>query len=359
MRVVHLVESLGGGVLSSVLTMVDSTPEIEHHLLIWPWREHVGTSDGLQSFGGVSTLDRRPDRAAHGLRRAIDAMQPDVLHAHSSYAGMLARLPGLDVDVHYSPHCFAFERSDIGTATRAGIRRLERSLVRRTAFLVACSPHEARIARDLGHRRVVTVPNRALDPPEPQTRFSSPQRIVTVGRVGAQKDWRHLLAAKQAYDGLSPAPVEWEWLGGGDTDAEAELRDGGVAVSGWLPRTEVIRRLAAAQVYVHTAAWEGAPVSVVEAAAAGLPIVARGIPTLASLNVPGLAASPEEIAHRLLALRDPGHWRSQRQRSLAYAADQSRDAQRRRLGAAYQFTPAASPGRLTARATQLELIGES
>ncbi|GAA1525680.1 glycosyltransferase [Nocardioides humi] len=342
MRVVHLVESVGGGVLSSVLTMVDATPDIEHHLLTWPRRDHADTGDGRHLFGSTSSLSRRPLSAVRGLRAAVDLLSPDHLHAHSSYAGMLARSVELGVDVVYSPHCFAFERRDIGTVMRSGIRRVERSLIRRTAVLVACSPHEAALARNLGHRRVVTVPNRALTPPDARARHAASPRIVTVGRVGAQKDWRHLLAAKRAFDSAGLVPARWEWLGGGDARAEAELRDGGVAVSGWLPREDVVRRLASAQAYVHTAAWEGAPVSIIEAAAVGLPIVARRIPTLESLGVPGLAATPEDIALRLVGLHEPGLWAAEQQSSLAFAAEHSVAAQRRRLDTVYQHTPAAA-----------------
>lgn len=342
MRVVHLVESLGGGVLSSVLTMVDATPDIEHHLLTWPRRDHADTGDERGSFDSTGTLPRRPLAAARALRSEVDGLAPDVLHAHSSYAGMLARGIELDVDVLYSPHCFAFERRDIGAVPRAGIRRVERALVGRTAVLVACSPHEAVLARDLGHRRVVTVPNRALHVPDERARFAAPLRVVTVGRISAQKDWRHLLDAKRSFDDAGTWPAQWEWLGGGDPGAEAALREGGIAVSGWLPREEVVRRLAAAQVYVHTAAWEGAPVSVIEAAAVGLPIVARRIPTLESLSVPGLASSPEDIALRVAGLHDPSQWSAEQQSSLAFAADHSVAAQRRRLGTAYQHTPAAA-----------------
>ncbi|MBU2696848.1 glycosyltransferase family 4 protein [Pimelobacter sp. 30-1] len=342
MRVVHLVESLGGGVLSSVLTMVDATPDIEHHLVTWPRRDHADTGDERRPFHTTGALPRGPLAAARALRAEVGELAPDVLHAHSSYAGMLARGGELDVDVIYSPHCFAFERRDIGAVHRAGIRHIERALVRRTAVLVACSPHEAVLARNLGHRRVVTVPNRALNPPDVRARFATPLRVVTAGRISSQKDWRHLLAAKRSFDDAGVRPAQWEWLGGGEPGAEAALREGGIAVSGWLSRDEVVRRLAAAQVYVHTAAWEGAPVSIIEAATVGLPIVARRIPTLESLGVPGLAASPEDLALRVAGLLDPGQWSAEQVSSLAFAADHSASAQRRRLGTAYQHTPAAA-----------------
>jgi glycosyltransferase involved in cell wall biosynthesis len=340
MRVLHVVESLGGGVLSSVLAMVDATPDLDHHLAIWPRRVHADTGDQLAAFTSVRTLSSQPVRAVLGLRNLVHVLGPDQVHAHSSYAGLLARVVNLDVDVVYSPHCFAFERGDLGPVSRASVRRIEKALVRRTSVLVACSPREASLAGGLGHGQVVTVPNRALDPPDVRAHFSNRLRVVAVGRIGLQKDWRYLLAVKGHVETMLGTRVNWEWLGGGDVDAEHSLRRNGVAVAGWLPRREVVRRLGEAQVYVHTAAWEAAPISILEASAVGLPIAARGIDTLASLGVPGMAATVSDVATRIVDLHDATLWASEQQRSLAFAAGHSADLQRERLHAAYRHAPA-------------------
>jgi len=345
MRVLHVIESLGGGVLSSVLSMVDATPDIEHHLAVWQRRKHAGTGDQLGAFTAIHLLPGQVRRATRSLRALVGEQAPDVVHAHSSYAGVLARAADLGAAVAYSPHCFAFERRDLGTVARSTFREVERSLVRRTEVLVACSPHEASLAVDLGHRRVVMVPNRPLQPPDLRVRRDEPFRIVTVGRVTAQKDWRHFLDVKREVDRHDVRGLRWEWLGSGDDDGELALRAEGVAVSGWLPRTEVIDRLGAAQAYLHTAAWEGAPVSIVEAAAVGLPIVARAIPSLASYDVPGLAPAATALADQLLDLRDPLAWARAQRRSLRFAAEHSVSVQRYRLNAAYQHTPAVTTPR--------------
>lgn len=343
MRVLHVIESLGGGVLTSVLTMVDATPDIEHELAIWSRRDHADTGDELAPFAAVHRLPAQPHRAARGLQELVDRLAPDVVHAHSSYAGVLARSTEIDARVAYSPHCFAFERTDLGGVGRAAVREVERALVRRTDVLIACSPHEAGLAGELGHARVVTVPNRALHPPELSARRAEPFRVVTVGRVTAQKDWRHLVAVKREVDRLTVRrgldPMTWEWLGSGDVEGERALEDAGVSVSGWLPREEVVARIGGAQAYVHTAAWEGAPVSILEAAAVGLPLAARAIPTLVSDGVPGLEGTVDGLAEHLLDLRDPLVWAREHRRSLRYAAEHATSVQRYRLNTAYLHVP--------------------
>ncbi|WGX95219.1 glycosyltransferase family 4 protein [Nocardioides sp. L-11A] len=335
MRVLHLIESLGGGVLTSVLAMVEATPGLEHHVAVWPRRTHADTGDRLDAFAGVHELPRGLPRALRSADELVRSLAPDQVHAHSSYAGLLARFPRPAAEVVYSPHCFAFERQDLGPAARAGVRRIERSLAARTAVLAACSPREAALGRALGHRRVVTVPNRPLHVPDLRARFAPDLHVVTVGRIGPQKDWPYLLRAKGYLEDVLGCHVSWEWLGGGDPGAEQALRAHGVAVAGWLPRSEVLQRASRAQVYVHTAAWEGAPISILEAAALGLPLAVRGIPGLLGLDLPGTARTAADLADRIARLRDPARWSAEQQRSLQVAAGHTRRLQHERLTAAY------------------------
>ncbi|NYJ01423.1 glycosyltransferase involved in cell wall biosynthesis [Nocardioides thalensis] len=342
-RVLHVVESLTG-VLSSVLAMVEVTPDLDHHLAVWPLRSHADTGDDLAPFTTVTTLARQPIHAVGDLRQLVRRLAPDRLHAHSSYAGVVSRVVDPGVEVVYSPHCFAFERRDAGRAANDLARRVERALVRRTSVLVACSPHEAGLARELGHRDVVTVPNRPLDRPldrpDVRARFALPLRVVAAGRLCPQKDWRYLLTVKGYLEEVLGGRVEWEWLGGGDPVAEDALRARDVHVTGWMPRTDVVKRLAEAQVFVHTAAWEGAPISILEATSVGLPVAARGIPTLVSLGVPGTTPTAADLAGRILALADPDAWAAEQRRSLLFAAAHSPELQEERLRTAYRLARA-------------------
>ncbi|GAB4003816.1 glycosyltransferase [Nocardioides ultimimeridianus] len=345
MRVLHVVESLGG-VMSSVLSMVDATPDLEHHLALWPRREHLDPGDDRSSFAGVEALAGSAWQAGSQLRRTATVLRPDVVHAHSSYAGMLARAAHAGHErgtrLFYSPHCFAFERRDLSPTALLGIRAVERSLVARTDRLVACSPYEAELAVELGHAQVVVVPNRALHPPAGRAAYAdAPFRVVTVGRICAQKDWAQLIAVKRFAEDVFDLHADWEWLGGGDADGARALRANGIGVSDWLPREQVMARLAAAQVYVHTAAWEGAPVSIQEAAAVGLPLALRAIPSVASLGAPGVAATVADLATRVYSLHHRDRWHHEQLRSLGFASHSTAQVQREALAAAYGFVPAA------------------
>ncbi|EVU15104.1 glycosyl transferases group 1 family protein, partial [Vibrio parahaemolyticus V-223/04] len=89
------------------------------------------------------------------------------------------------------------------------------------------------------------------------------------------------------------------WIGGGDKELEQALRAEGVQVTGMLPRDEVVKKLQASDLYLHTAAWEGMPLTILEAAKLHLPMVIRSIGATKDLNYPFLAQTPEDMAKQM------------------------------------------------------------
>lgn len=344
MRVLHVTEAMGGGVISSILAMVEATPSLDHHLLARA-RPGVDTGDDwAHAFASVHELPAHPVRAALSVRRTVRHLIPDVVHAHSSKAGAVARLALPDgPPVAYSPHCFAFERRDIGPLQRRVYGTVERLLAPHTDVLVAVAPREVDLGVDLGHREVAYVSNRTLTELGRRARYADPLRIAAVGRVCAQKDWRYLLHVKRYAETQFGLRATWEWLGGGDPEGERALRAAGVDVTGWASRDEVLARLADAQVYLHTAAWEAAPIAVLEAAELGLPLAVRAIPALESLDLPGATPSVVRLAERLATLRAPEAWVRAQYQSDEVARRHTRSIQAAQVLDAYARVVADQP----------------
>ena len=279
--ILHVVESLGAGVNTAVEDYMRSTPGFRHRLLGSP-RAELHSAASLEALTeGIDTMGSGTFRRIGDVRRAAREHAPDIVHAHSSFAGAYARLAGLAPRrVVYTPHCFPFERRDVSGPVRAAFWLMEAILSVRGRTIVAVSDREAGLARRLpGRNLVVVVPNVARldpDPPEPPVRADL---VVALGRLSAQKGPGFFAEAARASrergDGLT-----WRWVGGGEANDEAEVRAAGAEVTGWVERSEAIRQLREAAVYVHTAAWEGFPITLLEAATLGKPLVARRIPAL-------------------------------------------------------------------------------
>lgn len=291
--VLHITEALGGGVRSAIVNYIEACPDFRHIVVA---RERPGqeTYDWPPNTDSIIIEGSLLKFVLYSLRK-LTKYSPDIVHLHSSHAGVLRGLIKQRVAIVYSPHCFGMERRDISYINRWAIRTVESVLLKaRKQVLAAVSPYEARLAAELAPRAAITiVPN-----PAPKM-FSSvgvverSDTVVAVGRICAQKDPDLFAQAARANRKLN---LKFVWIGSGDPDATTRLRESGVHVTGWIQPSEALKILAECSLYVHTAQWEGAPISSIEAASLGLPVLARAIPSMVSLGYATFGESDAELA---------------------------------------------------------------
>jgi glycosyltransferase involved in cell wall biosynthesis len=298
-----VVEALGSGIATALEDYVRSTPD-HHHTVLAYRRRSAQTGDQLERL--VLRLLPLPEgRLAQirAVRHWVRQLRPDLVHAHSTYAGVYVRAFARPPtgSLVYTPHAYPFERRDVPVVVRGLYWVVEATLSLGGGCVAAVGPREAELAVRLpGGQPVVNLPNVVRDlRPRPQGEPEQAEsrgrvRLAMLGRISPQKGPEFFGRAVRLSRDLG-LPLEWTWVGGGRPEDERALREAGALVTGWLPRQAALDHLATADVYVHTAAWEGFPVSVLEAAALDLPIVARRIPALEALEGTALCDSPEEL----------------------------------------------------------------
>lgn len=259
-------------------------------------------------------------RALVRLVGIIRRESPDTLHAHSSKAGVLARLAGWWCRVpriYYSPHGYAFLQTDRTTLSRRFYRLLEWS-VSWIGEIVAACPSEAELGRRLSWGKPVhTVWDSYLGPVEPPP--PRPLGGFVFGACGRLTPARNPEAFLRLAVALCRSRPEARgvWIGSGEGEAdfrhgiEAMGLTGRVELTGWLAPEEVLERMRGLDIFVHFSRWDGLPNAVLEAMAIGLPVLASDIPGNRDAVVPeqtGLLARDEDelldLAERLAA--DPG-----------------------------------------------------
>ncbi|HET7197356.1 MAG TPA: glycosyltransferase [Burkholderiales bacterium] len=127
-------------------------------------------------------------------------------------------------------------------------------------------------------------------------------RVLCLGRLNRGKGTYDLLQAVASLEGA--APLELRLGGDGELgEARARARELGIEsrvhVLGWLREEAKARELAHAGVFVLPSYNEGLPMSLLEAMAAGLPIVstrAGGIPEAVADGVEGFLVEPGDVA---------------------------------------------------------------
>ena len=213
--------------------------------------------------------------AAIRLRRVIRDFKPDVIHLHSTKAGLVGRIAavGTGVRVLYTPHCFAFEME---SRLRPLYRLAERLLVPLTDGLIAVCESEANAARGIGYspRKIHVVYNGVVPAATPPR--AERTTIAFIGRNCRQKGIDILLEAWKKLKEIVPdaSLTVMSDLDGAMhkafTDAGAIVRDFGTA-------EEAAALLADSAILAMPSRWEAFPYLLLEALSSGLAVAASNV----------------------------------------------------------------------------------
>lgn len=248
-----------------------------------------------------------PARDALGLielTRLIRSRRPDILHASSSKAGILGRLAGWlgQVPIRiFTVHGWAFAAYG-GTAGRL-YRLAERSVKPLTSAIICVAEYERIAGVNAGAcwpEQTVVIPNAVDVSALPRAGLRNEAvELISVGRLRAPKDF---VTLARALSRLPPHSFRASLVGDGpDRPAiEAQLERLGLIQSVRLlgDRSDVPELLAASDVFVCSSRSEGMPVSILEAMAVGLPVVASavgGVPELVDHGHTGLLVGPGTV----------------------------------------------------------------
>jgi glycosyltransferase involved in cell wall biosynthesis len=346
LRVLHVAEATVGGIRLHV-----------HNLALGVNRDRFATGVACpavrrDAFGDdyfVATL-REGDVPVHlvpmrrephpvGDLRALVALlrlarQYDVIHAHSSKAGFLARLAARMAGVPavvYTPNAFSFLGNPGALKSRVYFA-LERFAARFTDVLIACSPSEAAAAeRLLPRERIRVIPN-AVDVgafvpgarcPVPGTEESPSDRapgtghraptVGMVARMAPQKAPEIFVRAAARVVHSRPEVRFWV-AGDGELRAASEALAERLGVADAIEfmghRRDVPALLQASDLFVLTSRYEGLPFSVLEAMGCGLPVIATRAPGTVDVVEDGVTGiltpldDPEATAAAIVTLLD-------------------------------------------------------
>lgn len=303
LKILHVTQCYDGGVSRAIDNISKLMPEIQHYVL-YSGSENPAIN-GL--YSGVRKFSDNPFLRILEVRAYARELDAQVIHAHSSWAGLYTRAFRPPVPVIYEPHCYVFDDPHRHPLAKSLYRRIERLLSRRTTITVALTEHERGLAHGLDkNAKVRVLPNIPTIPTvdHREEPMQAAPEITMIGRIVPQKDpdFFRDLARFSAERGL---PFKFVWIGAGTESATSSLQAEGIEVTGWLSPEKISQRLSTAWMYVHSAHYEGFPLSVLDAAAARVPIIVRDLPCFNETRLTKIDTPEEAIAALAQAYYDP------------------------------------------------------
>lgn len=292
MRIIHIVESFGGGVYSyfkDLALFFSQQPTIETYIIYSNKRKEITQDQIDQDFPTSIHLipiemerELKPLqdlRSTFALRKTIKQLKPDCIHLHSSKAGVIGRwasfMPTYKRKLFYTPHGYSFLRQDISPVKQKlfyGIEKITQVLFGGTT--IACGDTEYKIAQRIGASLLV---RNGIDLAHLNQHYTvkdntSHQLIIgTIGRISYQKN-------PKLFNEVALLFPQHQFLWIGDGELRDQLTAPNITITGWFTNnTAVFPYLNQLDVYLQTSLWEGLPIAVLEAMAFRKPILATDV----------------------------------------------------------------------------------
>jgi glycosyltransferase involved in cell wall biosynthesis len=292
-KIVHLFYILGG-VGTSIELIAKNTDEDQfEHVIIDGSSQDIKTSKGIKKIYKVG-LDREihPVQDFKLLLKLIKICKkekPDLIHAHSSKAGILGKIVAFITGKRclHTPQAYSF------LSTQNKLKKKLYLLIEKTLKILphkilASSQSEAhRALNEVGYplKRVITFPN-AINPinkvPDLSIEKQWPDEyLCTVGRPSYQKNIELMIDVINQLKKEKPK-IHLVIMGVGSYSPNTKSVEEKIAYLGlqqnitllkWTSRNDIFRIINDAKLYISTARYEGLPYAVVESLALGKALV--------------------------------------------------------------------------------------
>lgn len=341
-KVVHVVTRMNTGGVAVLIGDLISGLDInlyEVHLITG--KCSPGEEDYIQARG-ITLGEVRIDSMSRSLRPIMDLkafitlilalrrLKPDIVHTHTSKAGLLGRIaatiavPGAKVVHTFHGHLLQGYFSSLATKV---LVFTERNLARISDVLISMGNEvkknllEVRIGRD--DQYFVAFPGVKLNQPNLENqqvlKFKEDhvgQVIFTfVGRLSPIKRCDRILELARS-EAIAKQPIHFLLIGDGELREQLEKDSIGLPVTfiGWQTRIE--DWLAASDAAILLSDNEAVPLAMIEAGYAGLPVIATNVGSMSdvvidSVNGYLVETNTEDIIEKVLSIARDGNLREQ------------------------------------------------
>jgi glycosyltransferase involved in cell wall biosynthesis len=321
MKVLHVAETVRGGIATYLneLHPLQKTGFGSGNVRFVIPTDH---RDDLLGFDEEDISEfKRSGRSLQGLLRMalvtlreVRRMQPDVVHIHSTFAGLVIR-PLLYLyrgrpRIVYCPHGWAFSR-ETSKLSHETTKLTERLLARITDCIVCISGDELRQAAAAGMaEKTLVLVNNGISAKRPSVQNNSTEwpsnktKVLFVGRLDRQKGHDLLIESANQLSDLIDVRIIGSSVISKSENVELPSN---VSLLGWLNRPQIEEQMELADLVVIPSRWEAFGLVALEAMRAAKPIVAfrvGALPEIVEDGRTGLLCSPVSVNALVKGLRN-------------------------------------------------------
>lgn len=274
MKIMHIVEGFGGGVYSFLVDLCNSLANSDEIIIVYNKREQTPDTF-LNEFSSKIKMINLPMKREVNIISDINAIikinkilkneKPDIIHLHSSKAGVLGRLSSKicgykSKQVLYNPHGYAFLQENISRKKRIFYFVIEKIMAQIQGINIAVSKGEYEESLKLT-KKCMRIDNAInsndLDKLIKSKSLNKEITIGTIGRIMYQKNPTIFNEIAKEFP-----HIKFIWIG--DGDLRSELTAPNIKITGWKNRSEAIGLMNDIDIYIQTSRWEGLPIALLE-----------------------------------------------------------------------------------------------
>lgn len=273
-KILYVVEAMGGGVFTYIVDLANELVNDFDMYIAYAVRPQTPVNykeyfDKRVHLIEVKSFCReiKPAqelKAIKEVKEIAEEVKPDIIHLHSSKAGVIGRIAfnGKDIPLFYTPHGYSFLMQNYKPAKRMMFKAIESVMAKRNCTTISCSPGEHEETLKLTKRAVYV--NNAINVNELEKQLAKvekvdhPFTVFTLGRISYQKN-------PSLFNSIAEAMPDTRFLWIGDGGLRDELKSKNIEITGWVERQKALELSMNADVFLLPSLWEGLPISLLEA----------------------------------------------------------------------------------------------
>jgi len=280
-RILHIIESFSYGSAKSSIQLAEMLAAENYNVTVL-----YGQRDGteleevnlpkeitwikLPGHGGLKHI--KNIIAVFTIVRKMKAGNNLILHGHSSYGGIYAKIVGqlLNLKTLYSPRGYSFLREDASYYSRMIYKCIEK-ISSKKCMTIACGPHEEKVAAEIT-KKIVAINNGVIIAESIDTNYVG-NGILSIGRISYQKGFDIL--KEIAFNNPNET---FNWVGSCEVTDRHFLQNIPVNLNiiPYLEQDKTMKLLRDCRVVLLPSRWEGLSRVLIEALSLGKAIITSG-----------------------------------------------------------------------------------